>query len=101
MDKGAFKGMNYSVNVPLAEGVNDEDYINIFNPIFDRCVEKFKPEAIVLQCGTDSLAHDRLGCFNLTSKGHDECIRYVKSKGIPLVVLGGGGYTVRNVARCW
>lgn len=21
--------------------------------------------------------------------------------GVPLLVLGGGGYTVRNVARCW
>lgn len=44
---------------------------------------------------------DRLGCFNLTLKGHAECVRYVKSFGMPLLVLGGGGYTVRNVARCW
>ena len=21
--------------------------------------------------------------------------------GIPIVVLGGGGYNVKNVARCW
>ncbi len=25
----------------------------------------------------------------------------VKELGIPMLVLGGGGYTVRNVARCW
>lgn len=25
----------------------------------------------------------------------------VKDLGLPLIVLGGGGYTVRNVARCW
>ena len=25
----------------------------------------------------------------------------VKDLGLPLLVLGGGGYTVRNVARCW
>lgn len=30
-----------------------------------------------------------------------ECVEYVKSFNIPLLVLGGGGYTVRNVARCW
>lgn len=23
------------------------------------------------------------------------------SYGIPLMLLGGGGYTVQNVARCW
>ena len=26
---------------------------------------------------------------------------YVKSFKIPTLVLGGGGYTLRNVARCW
>ena len=25
----------------------------------------------------------------------------MKSYGIPLMLLGGGGYTVQNVARCW
>lgn len=30
-----------------------------------------------------------------------ECVEYVKSFNLPLLVLGGGGYTKRNVARCW
>ena len=34
----------------------------------------FKPEAVVLQCGTDSLSGDRLGLFNLSVKGHGECV---------------------------
>lgn len=25
----------------------------------------------------------------------------MRDTGLPLIVLGGGGYTVRNVARCW
>lgn len=60
-----------------------------------------RPSAIVLQCGADSLACDRLGCFNLSLKGHGECVAFVKSFRIPLLVLGGGGYTIKNVARCW
>jgi hypothetical protein len=56
--------------------------------------------AVVLQCGADSLTGDRLGCFNLTLEGHGSCVEYVKSFGLPTLVLGGGGYTVRNVARC-
>jgi len=56
---------------------------------------------IVLQCGADSLTGDRLGCFNLTLKGHGKCVQFVKSFNIPLLILGGGGYTKRNVARCW
>ena len=32
-------------------------------------MEVYKPNAVVLQCGADSLAGDRLGCFNLSLKG--------------------------------
>lgn len=61
----------------------------------------YGPEAIVLQCGGDSLSGDRLGCFNLSMAGHANCVKYVKSFGVPVIVLGGGGYTMRNVARTW
>ena len=33
--------------------------------------------------------------------GHSECVRFVKSFNVPVLVIGGGGYTIRNVARCW
>ena len=62
-------------------------------------MEHYQPEAIVLQCGADSLSGDRLCCFNLSLKGHAECVNYVRSFNIPTLVLGGGGYTVRNVSR--
>lgn len=64
-------------------------------------MEWYRPGAIVLQCGADSLAGDRLGCFNLSHLGHAKCVEFVKKFGLPLLVLGGGGYTIRNVARCW
>lgn len=75
-------------------------------------MEWYRPNAIVLQCGADSLAGDRLGCFNLTLKGrlftfafdapgHAMCVEFMKSYNLPMLVLGGGGYTIRNVARCW
>lgn len=41
--------------------------------------------------GTDSLAGDRLGVFNLSSKGHAACVDFMKSFGLPLMLLGGGG----------
>jgi histone deacetylase 1/2 len=56
-------------------------------------MEWYRPNAIVLQCGSDSLAGDRIGPFNLSMKGHAECVKFVKSFGLPLLLLGGGGYT--------
>ncbi|KAI9219546.1 hypothetical protein BC828DRAFT_338839, partial [Blastocladiella britannica] len=61
----------------------------------------YQPGVIVLQCGTDSLSGDRLGRFNLTMEGHGNCARFVKSLGLPVLMLGGGGYTIKNVCRTW
>lgn len=34
-------------------------------------------------------------------KGHGKCVEFMKSYKLPLLLLGGGGYTISNVARCW
>lgn len=100
-DIGAGKGKYYSVNFPLRDGITDEVYDTIFQPVMAKVMEMYRPDAIVLQCGADSLTGDRLGCFNLTLKGHGRCVEYMRSFNIPLLLLGGGGYTIRNVARAW
>ena len=51
--------------------------------------------------GADSLAGDKLGVFNVSIGGHADCLRFVKGYGLPMLVLGGGGYKISNVARCW
>lgn len=98
---GAESGRYYSVNVPLKEGIDDQTYMSIFKPVIQDVMEFYQPSCIVLQCGADSLGCDRLGCFNLSTKGHGDCVKFVRNLGVPLLVLGGGGYTVKNVARCW
>ncbi|KAF1936948.1 histone deacetylase 2 [Clathrospora elynae] len=100
-DIGVGSGKNYAVNFPLRDGITDETYRNIFEPVIESVMTYYGPEAIVLQCGGDSLSGDRLGCFNLSMDGHANCVKYVKSFGVPVIVLGGGGYTMRNVARTW
>ncbi|MBA0799025.1 hypothetical protein Gohar_009561 [Gossypium harknessii] len=100
-DTGYSKGKYYSLNVPLDDGIDDESYHYLFKPIISKVMEVFRPGAVVLQCGADSLSGDRLGCFNLSIKGHAECVKFMRSFNVPLLLLGGGGYTIRNVARCW
>jgi len=33
--------------------------------------------------------------------GHGKCVEFIRSFNLPLLMVGGGGYTIRNVARCW
>ncbi|KAI9137217.1 hypothetical protein BKA69DRAFT_1099308 [Paraphysoderma sedebokerense] len=100
-ETGRDNGKNYSINVPLKSGMDDPSYIDLFKTIMSGIMTSYKPSAIVLQCGADSLGCDRLGCFCLSIRGHGECVDYMKSFNVPMIVLGGGGYTIRNVARCW
>ena len=100
-DVGYDKGKYYSVNVPLRNGVTDDQYVYMFKSVMAGVMEMYRPSCIVLQCGADSLALDRLGCFNLSIRGHGACVDYMKTFGVPMLVLGGGGYTIRNVSRCW
>ncbi|KAF9957386.1 histone deacetylase [Mortierella alpina] len=100
-DVGAGPGKYYAVNFPLRDGIDDTTYKSIFEPVIQHVVDWYKPGAIVLQCGADSLSGDKLGCFNLSMKGHANCVAFVKKLNLPLLILGGGGYTMRNVARAW
>jgi len=122
------QGKYYAVNIPLRDGMDDESYESIFVPIISKVMETFQPSAVVLQCGADSLtgkflkkkknlllqckfscistwilinSGDRLGCFNLTVRGHGKCVEFVKKYNLPFLMVGGGGYTIRNVSRCW
>ena len=110
-------GKYYAINVPLKDGMNDEMYLRLFTTIVSSVMQRYQPSAIVMQCGmtahlykpchalrtpgADSLHGDKIGVFNLSIHGHTECVRYVKGFNLPLLVLGGGGYNIRNVSKCW
>lgn len=100
-DIGVSQGKYYAVNFPLRDGIDDVSYKSIFEPVISSVMEWYRPEAVVLQCGGDSLSGDRLGCFNLSMDGHANCVSFVKSFHLPTLIVGGGGYTMRNVARTW
>ncbi|BGP05515.1 histone deacetylase (class I) Clr6 [Rhodotorula toruloides] len=100
-DKGRGRGKGYAVNFPLKDGIDDESYRSVFRPIMQAIMDWYRPGAVVLQCGADSLASDKLGSFNLSMNGHASCVAFMRTFNVPLIIVGGGGYTIRNVARTW
>lgn len=99
---GAETGRYYSINVPLREGITDDGRTNIFHlffltthisldyydlvfkPVMSTVMQYYRPTCIVLQCGADSLGGDRLGCFNLSIKGHGKCVSFVMEQNLPV-----------------
>ncbi|KAH0830169.1 hypothetical protein J3R83DRAFT_1518 [Lanmaoa asiatica] len=86
-DNGANLGKHFCLNVPLQDGIDDEMYLTMFKTVVEDTVTAFRPTAIVLQCGADSLGCDRLGAFNLSIAAHGECVNFVRKFNVPF--------------RCW
>ena len=81
--------------------MSDIAYLELFKKVMSRVMNFYCPDVLVIQCGADSLSKDRLGHLNLSIKGHGELLTFMKQFNRPMVLLGGGGYTIENVARCW
>ena len=60
------RGLGYSMNVPLRNGMTDAAYWALFKPVMARVMQIYQPEAIVFQSGeyavlTASVCHESKG----------------------------------------
>ena len=74
---GKEAGKYFSINIPLKDGMDDVSYRSIYQPVVRAIMDHYRPNVVVLQCGADCLAADRLGCFNMSNYGHGDCVRYL------------------------
>ena len=102
-EKGVGSGEGYSVNLPLAPYTSDDVYLWAFQQVVTPLLELFKPDALVTQLGVDTYYSDPLTHLALTSRGFVSVVESLAqaAKGIPWIALGGGGYDLSAVARCW
>jgi acetoin utilization protein AcuC len=107
-DCGSEAGGYTALNVPLPAGTHDAEYRFLFETVWLPVVERFAPDAVVLQAGTDALARDPLGKLGLSTECFLDIVRTVletaprHADATPrLVVTGGGGYHPLLLARAW
>jgi len=97
-----------AMNLPLPKETCDSEYRYACRRLWPHVVAAFKPDALVLQAGTDILLPDPLGKFNISNRFFIEAVELAvelspkHADGLPkLMVLGGGGYQPITLARCW
>ena len=100
-ESGAGAGVGYSVNIPLFPYTEDELYLWAFGEVVPPLIRAFAPDVLVTQLGIDSYHSDPITHLQLTSRGYVAVIREFARLGLPWLALGGGGYDVGAVARCW
>lgn len=98
---GAEAGTGYAVNIPFAPFTDDETYLWAFDQVVPALVDRFQPDILVTQLGTDSHYLDPMTQLSLTTEGYSELVRRMGKIAPMWVALGGGGYEMSVVVRCW
>jgi len=66
---GSGKGEGFTINVPLAPGKTDEDYLFIFERLLSPVAAAFQPECILVSAGFDICSGDPLGGMRVSADG--------------------------------
>lgn len=97
-----------SLDVPLNDGVQDEEYLSSLTVNLKKAFERAKPDFVFYLSGVDVLATDKLGKLALSKAACKERDRMVlqacKNKNLAVQVSMGGGYStdIRDIvdAHC-
>lgn len=80
------------MNFPMCNDFDDDVYkVFEFQPLVLRVLVTFMPSAVVLQCGAHSFTLDKISPFNLIIRWNGDCVRFVRSLGVPTLLLGVSG----------
>lgn len=90
-----------ALNMPVPRGFNDTEMAAARDYLVLPALERFRPEAVVLQSGSDAIEEDPLSRLSLSNTAHAEIVRALMAQTDRLIVMGGGGYNPWSVARCW
>jgi acetoin utilization protein AcuC len=93
------------LNLPLPPRAGDREFFAAWEKGLAH-LRRSKPEVLLLQCGADGLAGDPLADLRLTPKVHARVARDMRRLademcGGRLMVFGGGGYDLDNLAAAW
>ena len=97
----ADRGEGQVFNLPLPRGCGDAAYALARDRVVLPALDRFAPDALVLQCGADAIEEDPLSRLACSNRMHLDMLRALRHAAPRLLVLGGGGYNPWSVGRCW
>lgn len=95
------RGAGNVFNLPLPQHLNDSEMALICDRLILPAVSRFAPDAVVLQCGADSLADDPQSGLTLSNNALWSVVAALQPLCARYLVLGGGGYNPWSVGRAW
>lgn len=95
-EKGAGEGLGYNLNLPLPEGIGDDEHAGALRKALRR-VEEHEPAFLVVALGLDASKDDPSGFFRVTRKGFHHMGERIAALGVPSMLVQEGGYNLRHL----
>jgi acetoin utilization deacetylase AcuC-like enzyme len=86
-----------TLNVPLAAGSGDAEYLRAFEETVAPALEAFAPQLVLVSAGFDAHEADPLGGMELTADGFRELSRRCAGLGAPVAAVLEGGYNLATL----
>ena len=101
---GHGQGEGYTVNVPLAAGANDAEYLMVFHMLVVPILQAYRPELILVSAGFDAHESDPLGGMKVTDSGFQRMVKLLmhlahESSCERLVLTLEGGYDLTALSN--
>jgi acetoin utilization deacetylase AcuC-like enzyme len=94
---GPGDGNETTINVPLAAGSGDDEYIAAMEQIVEPAISSFDPDLLIVSAGFDAGAGDLLGGMQVTEAGFAELARRTRSLCERVAIVLEGGYTLETL----
>lgn len=85
------------VNVPLAAGAGDREYVEAFSEVVEPAVHSFAPDIVLVAAGFDAHRADPLAGMAVTADGFREMATRCASFGPRLAAVLEGGYNLETL----
>lgn len=88
-----------TVNVPLAAGSGDEEYVRAFAEVVEPAVASFEPQLVLVSAGFDAHVDDPLAGMYVTEDGFRELARCCAGMCDRVAAVLEGGYVPETLPR--
>ncbi len=88
------------LDVPMAKGVQDEEFLEQFKQVVDLAVRCHQPDVILYDAGVDIHQEDELGYLHVSTSAlyqRDHFLfQYCQQRALPVAAVVGGGYRTEH-----
>ena len=104
-EAGVGDGEGFTVNVPLAAGATDGDYLLVFTAQIEPVLCAFQPDVLLVSAGFDPHVDDPLARMQVTTPGFRRIAEHVRHVAETcangrLVIVTEGGYNLDALEAC-